>query len=84
MEARVDALEREMKSVKLTLSEMLMKQQKFHERCVALLTKATKKSDDGERKTEALENRSVISHILNYLINLSRELSNSFKLISGD
>ncbi|GAU41654.1 hypothetical protein TSUD_398370 [Trifolium subterraneum] len=59
MEARLDVIGREMKSIKLTLSEMLIEQQKFHERFVSMLTKAGKITDDGERKIEASENRST-------------------------
>ncbi|MCI24737.1 hypothetical protein A2U01_0045923, partial [Trifolium medium] len=59
MEARLDSLGREMKNIKLTLSEMLMKQQKFHDRCVALLTKAVKKTDGGERNIGASDYRST-------------------------
>jgi hypothetical protein len=53
MEARVDALEREMRSIKLTMSNILMEQEKVHARFVSLLTKAMKRSDDSE------ENRSI-------------------------
>jgi hypothetical protein len=58
MEARLDALGREMKSIKLTLSNLLMEQEKFHDQLVAMLTKAAKNTDDGERKIDASENRS--------------------------
>jgi hypothetical protein len=59
MEARVDALEREMRSIKLTMSNILMEQEKVHARFVSLLTKAMKRSDDSERKIEASDNRST-------------------------
>ncbi|MCH85747.1 alpha/beta hydrolase family protein, partial [Trifolium medium] len=59
MEARLDALGREMRSIKLTLSDMLMEQKKAHDQLVAMLTKAMKRTDDGERKIEASENRST-------------------------
>ncbi|KAK2407301.1 hypothetical protein QL285_042936 [Trifolium repens] len=58
MEARLDALGREMKSIKLTLSNLLMEQEKFHDQLVAMLTKDAKNTDDGERKIDASENRS--------------------------
>jgi glutamine synthetase type III len=59
MEARLDALGREMRSIKLTLSNILMEQEKFHDQLVAMLTKKLKRTDDGERKIDASVNRST-------------------------
>jgi hypothetical protein len=59
MEARLDALGMEMRSIKLTLSNMLMEQEKFHDQLIAMLTKKLKRTDDGGWKIEASENHST-------------------------
>ena len=59
MEARIEALGREIKSVRLTLLDILSEQKKFHEQLVAVFSKPMKRIDDNDEKIKTSENHSI-------------------------
>ena len=57
MEDKLAVLGREMKSVRLTLLDMLGKQKKFHEQLVVVFSKPVKRIDDNDEKVIASKNQ---------------------------